>query len=41
VRELNALRPTAAAVQADLCRPDEVRELAAKAAALAPDSTCW
>ena len=36
VRELNALRPdSCAAVQADLCRPDEVRELAAKAAALA------
>lgn len=36
VRELNALRPdSCAAVQADLCRPDEVRALALKAAALA------
>jgi pteridine reductase len=35
-RELNALRPdSCAAVQADLCRPEEVRELGAKATALA------
>ena len=36
VHELNALRPdSCTAVQADLCRPDEVRALAVKAAALA------
>ena len=34
VRELNALRPdSCAAVQADLCRPDEVRALA--------NAACW
>ena len=37
VRELNTVRPdSCVAVQADLCQPGEVRELAAKAAALAP-----
>ena len=37
LRELNAVRPdSCAALQADLCRANDVRELAAQAAALAP-----
>lgn len=36
-RELNAVRPdSCTTVQADLCRPDDVRELAARAATLVP-----